>query len=152
MLGSSLGDLALRRVWNNRTRLTRMSSTSLRRTPFLFLTYAELRSRSPSRFIVLRCLCQPGRLLACVFRVCGRSSKRSSARQPCAPSEGFSGHLHGPSKAAGVGFCAQVPPRLLSLLPCCVHLSFHIGPRAPTLWSAWKLRARYQLGRTQWKA
>ena len=32
--------------------------------------------------------------------------------------------------------------------PCCVHLSFHIGPRAPTLCSAWALRARYQFGRS----
>ena len=35
-----------------------------------------------------------------------------------------------------------------SLLPCCVHLSFHTGPRAPTLCSAWALRARYQIGRS----
>ena len=41
-----------------------------------------------------------------------------------------------------------MPPRLLSLLPCCVHLSFHTGPRAPTLRSAWAIRARYQIGRS----
>ena len=56
MFGSSLGDVALRRVWNHRARRSRMSSTSLRRTPFSSLTYAELRSRFPSRFIVLTCL------------------------------------------------------------------------------------------------
>ena len=41
-----------------------------------------------------------------------------------------------------------MPPRLLSLLPGCVHLSFHTGPRAPTLCSVWALRARYQFGRS----
>ena len=40
-----------------------------------------------------------------------------------------------------------MPPRLLSLLPCCVHLSLHTGPCAPTLYSARALRARYQFGR-----
>ena len=56
MFGSSLDDLGLRRVCNHRTHRSRMSSTSLGRTPFSSLTYAELRSRFPSRFIVLRCL------------------------------------------------------------------------------------------------
>ena len=41
-----------------------------------------------------------------------------------------------------------MPPRLLSLLPCCVQLSFHTGPRAPTLCFAWALKARYQFGRS----
>ena len=41
-----------------------------------------------------------------------------------------------------------MPPRLLSLLPCCVQLSFHTGPRAPTLYFAWALKARYQFGRS----
>ena len=41
MFGSSLGDLALRRVWNHRIHRSRMSSTSLRRTPFSSLTYAD---------------------------------------------------------------------------------------------------------------
>ena len=59
MFGSSLGDLALRRVWDHRTHRSRMSSTSLRRTPFSSLAYAELRSRFASRFIVLRCLQKP---------------------------------------------------------------------------------------------
>ena len=36
MFGSSLGDLALRRVWNHRTHRSRMSSTSLRRTILVF--------------------------------------------------------------------------------------------------------------------
>ena len=56
------------------------------------------------------------------------------------PKIGFS-HLHGPSKVAIVGFCAQATPRLLSLLLCCDHLSLHTGSRAPTLCSAWALRA-----------
>ena len=59
----------------------------------------------------------------------------------------FSSHLHGLSKVAAVGFCAKVPPHLLSLLPCCVHLSPYIGPRAPTLCSARALKARWQSGR-----
>ena len=57
--GSSLGDLALRRVWNHRTHRSRMSSTSLRGTPFSSLTYVELQSCFPSRFIVIRCLYKP---------------------------------------------------------------------------------------------
>ena len=60
----------------------------------------------------------------------------------------FSSHLHDLSKVAVVGFCAKMHPRILSLLPCCVHFSFHTGPRAPTLRSAWALRARYQFGRS----
>ena len=60
----------------------------------------------------------------------------------------FSSHLYGLSKVAVVGFCALVPPRLLSLLPCCLHLSFHTGPRAPTLCSARKLIARFQFVRS----
>ena len=59
----------------------------------------------------------------------------------------FSSHLHGLSKVAVMGFCVQVPPRLLSLLPCCVHLSLHTGPCAPTLCSTRALRARYHFGR-----
>ena len=60
MFGSSLGDLALRSVWNLRTHRSRMSSTSFRRTPLLSLTYAELRSGFPSRFIVLKVLVEAG--------------------------------------------------------------------------------------------
>ena len=56
MFGLSPVHLALRRVWNHRTQCSRMSSTSLRSTPFSSLTYAELRSRFPSRFIVFRCV------------------------------------------------------------------------------------------------
>ena len=37
---------------------------SLRGTPFSYLTYAELRSRFPSRFIVLKVLVEAG-LVAC---------------------------------------------------------------------------------------
>ena len=59
MLRSSLGDLALRRVWNHRTHRSRMSSTFLRSTPFSSLTYADLRSHFPSRFIVLSFLKKP---------------------------------------------------------------------------------------------
>ena len=44
----------------------------------------------------------------------------------------FPSHLHGLPKAAVVGFCVLAPPNLLSLLSCCAHLRFHIGPRAPT--------------------
>ena len=39
-------------------------------------------------------------------------------------------------------------PRLLSLLPCYVHLSLHTGPHARTLCSVRALRARYQFGRS----
>ena len=53
MSGINLGDLALRRVRNHRTLRLQMSSTSLRSTPFSFLTYAELRSRFPFGFVVL---------------------------------------------------------------------------------------------------
>ena len=53
MFGSSLGDLALRRVWNHRIHRSRTSLRSLRSTPFSSLTYAELWSRFPSSFIVL---------------------------------------------------------------------------------------------------
>ena len=59
MFGPSLDDLTLRRVWNHRTHRSRMSSTSHRWTPFSFLTYTELRSRFPSKFIILRCLYKP---------------------------------------------------------------------------------------------
>ena len=34
-------------------------------------------------------LSRPGRLLEHLFRVCGRNPSRSSARQPCEPSEAF---------------------------------------------------------------
>ena len=34
--------------------------------------------------------------------------------------------------------------RPLSLLPCCIYISLHTGPRAPTLCSAQELRARSQ--------
>ena len=40
------------------------------------------------------------------FSSCGRSLKKRSARQPCAPSKSLSSHLHGLSKVAVVGFCA----------------------------------------------
>ena len=60
----------------------------------------------------------------------------------------FPSHFRGLSKAAVVGFWAWVPPRLLSLLPCCVNLSFHTGPRALNPCSVWALRARYQIGRS----
>ena len=60
MFGSSLGDLALRRVWNHQTHRSRKSSTSLKRRPFSSLTYAELRSRFPSRFRRLKVLVEAG--------------------------------------------------------------------------------------------
>ena len=60
----------------------------------------------------------------------------------------FPSHLHGLPKAAVVGFCVLAPPNLLSLLSYCVHLRFHIGPRAPTLFTARALRARYQFDRS----
>ena len=91
MFGSSLGDLALRRIGNHRTYRSRISSTSLRSTPFSSLTYAELRSRFPSRFIVLGVFVEAGLVAfsgAC-FEFADEVSKRSSARQPCATSEDF---------------------------------------------------------------
>ena len=62
--------------------------------------------------------------------------------------EVVSSHFHGLLKVTVVGFCAYVPPRLLSLLPCCVQLSFHTGLRAPTMFSALALRVRYQFRRS----
>ena len=48
MFWLSLGDLALRTVWNHRTHRSRMSSTSLSSTPVLSSTYyAELRISLP---------------------------------------------------------------------------------------------------------
>ena len=43
----------------HRTHRSRMSSTSLRGTPSSSLTYAELRSRFPSKFIIFRCFLKP---------------------------------------------------------------------------------------------
>ena len=63
MFGSSLGDLALRRVWNHRTHRSRMSSTSLRRTPSCGL--ASL----PGSLTQGTCRSRLGRLLDCVFRL-----------------------------------------------------------------------------------
>ena len=80
--------------------------------------------------------------LSACFEFANEVPKRSSARQPCAPSDFFSSHLHDLSKVA------VLFPRILSLLPCCVHFSFHTGPRAPNLCSAGALRARYQLCRS----
>ena len=60
----------------------------------------------------------------------------------------FSNHLPGVLKVAVVRFCAYVPPRLLSLLLCCVYLNLHTGSRPPTLCSARALRARGQFGRS----
>ena len=60
----------------------------------------------------------------------------------------FPSHLHGLLKVAAIGFCAEVAPCLLSMLPCCVYLSLHTGPGAPTLCSARAFRARYQFGRS----
>ena len=62
--------------------------------------------------------------------------------------KGFSSHLHSLLNVADVGFCAKSPPCLLSLLPCCVHLSLHIGPCASTLSSAQALGAWYRFGRS----
>ena len=41
-----------------------------------------------------------------------------------------------------------MPTHLLSLLPCCVHLSLHTGYLAPILCSARALKTRYQFGRS----
>ena len=59
----------------------------------------------------------------------------------------FASHLHSLSKVAVVVVCAKVPPRLLFLLPCYVHLSLHTRTHAPTMCSARALRALCQFGR-----
>ena len=46
------------------------------------------------------------------------------------------------TKKVVVRACPKALPRLLSLLPFCVHISLHARVRAPTLWSARALRAR----------
>ena len=46
------------------------------------------------------------------------------------------------SKKVAVRACPKALSRLLSLLPCCVHISLHARVRTPTLWSARALRAR----------
>ena len=55
-------------------------------------------------------------------------------------------HLHALLEVAVVRLCALVSFRLLSLLPCCVHISLHTRARAPTLCSARALRAPGQFG------
>ena len=50
------------------------------------------------------CISRPGRLLECVFQVCERNPKRSSTRQPCAPSEDF----FQPSSRSFKGCCCGV--------------------------------------------
>ena len=65
------------------------------------------------------CKSRPGRLLECVFRVCGRSPRRRSARQSCEPSGDFSSHLHGLLIVDVVGFCAvgaSTPPLFVAML------------------------------------
>ena len=51
---------------------------------------------------------RPGRLLEGMFRVCERSPKISSARQPCAPSESF----FQPSSRPFEGCCREVLPSI----------------------------------------
>ena len=50
--------------------------------------------------------------------------------------------FYGLTKKVAVRACPKTFPRLLSLLPCCLHISLHARVRAPTLWSARALRAR----------
>ena len=153
MFGSSLGDLASRKVWNHRAHRSRTSSTSIRSMPSSPLTHAKLRPRFPSDPSPLyACRSRPGRLLERVFRVCERSPRKSSARQPCEPSEDVFQSSPRPFEGCCCGVLrvgASSPPRLLSLLPCCVHLSLHTGRCAPTLCSARALRARCQFGRSE---
>ena len=108
MFGSSLGDLALRRVWNHRTHNLRMSSTSLRRTPFSSLNVRRPAVSLPFQIRRLKVVVEAGLVAfsSMCFEFCGRSPKGSLAKQPCAPSEGFSSHLDGLSEVAAVGFCA----------------------------------------------
>ena len=150
MFGSSLGDLALRRVWNHRIPRSRMSSTSLRSTPFSSMTYAELRSRFPSGSSFLKVLAEAGPVAfsGARFEFADEVPKEAQHGSLAHLPNIFSSHLHGLSKVAVTEFCTYVPPRLLSLLLCYVHLSLHTGPRATTVCSAWALRARYQFGRS----
>ena len=117
MLGSSFGDFALRRVWNHRTHCSRMSSTSLRRTPFSSSTYAKLQCRFLSRFIVEAGLVA----FSCAFiefadEVPKEAQHGSLAHLP----KVCSSHLHGLSKIAAVGFCVWC---LLTPSLCC-HAAF----------------------------
>ena len=152
MFGSSLSDLALRRVWIHRThrsrmssrslRSMRMSSTSLRSTPSYGL--ASLASSSSSG----ACRSRPDRLPERVFRVCGRSLIRSSARQPYEPSEGF----YQPSSQPFEACCCEVLCVGISSSPLSVAMTrssqpLHTRTRAPTLCSARALRARGQFER-----
>ena len=147
MFGSSLGDLALRRVWCHRTHRSRMSSTSLRRAPFSSLTYAELRPRFPSASLPFQAHGLVAFSNAC-FEFADEIPKEAQYGSLAHLPKVFSSHFHGLLMVTVVGVSAKVPPHVLSLLLCCVHLSFHTGPRAPTLCSARALSARYQTSRS----
>ena len=115
MFGSSLGDLTLRRVWNQRTHRSRMSSTSLRRTPLSSLTYAALvfdvrRAAFSLPFQVhrLRVLVEAGLVAfpsAC-FEFADEVPKKAQHGTLAHLPKFFSSRLHGLSKVAVVGFYA----------------------------------------------
>ena len=85
-----------------------MSSTYFRSTPSSSLTYAELRSRFPSRFIVFRCLVEAGLaiFLSACFEFADEVSEEAQNGSLANVSKIFPSHLHGLSKVAAAGFCA----------------------------------------------
>ena len=117
---------------------------------FLVSRFAEIRSRFPSRFIVLKVLVEAGQVAfsSASFEFADEVPKEGQHGSLAHLPKVFPSHLHGLSKVAVMGLCASIPPRILSLLPCCVHLSFHTGPHAPTLCSAWAVKAQCQFGRS----
>ena len=115
MFGSSLDDLALRRVWNHRAHRSQMSSTSLRRTPFSSLTYAvlvfDVRQAVvllPFQVHCLKVLVEAGLVAfsSTCFEFENEVLKDAQHGSLAHLPKVFHSHLHDLSKVAAVGFCA----------------------------------------------
>ena len=123
-----------------------VSLTSLRSMPSSSLMYAELRSRFPFKSIALgACTSRPDRLLERVFQLSAEEGPEVAQHGRLANLSKLLSTLFAASRRLLLRSCAG--RRLLSLLPCCFHISVHAGTRTPALCSARTLRARCQVSR-----
>ena len=105
MFGSSLGDLALRRVWNHRTHRSRMSSTS---GAVLVFDVRRAAVSLPSQIHRLKVLVEAGLVAfsSAFFEFADEVPKEAQHGSLAHLPKIFSSHLHGLSKVAAVEFCA----------------------------------------------
>ena len=151
ILGSSLGDLVMRRVCNCQTHRSLIRSAVSQEYAVVVFDVRRAAVLLPFQIHRLQGLVEAGLIafpIAC-FKFEDEFPEQAEHGSLVNLSKIFASHLHYLSKVALVGFCAWTFPRLISLLPCCAPLGLHTRTRSPTLCSTRAVRTRCQFGRSR---